>query len=263
MNFKEIAFEVESIAKEAARYILEQRKSLSESDVETKGLHNYVTYIDKGSESLIIDHLKPLINNAGFIAEENTQNLRGKEFNWIIDPLDGTTNFIHGVPICSVSIALMQNSEIVVGEVLEIFSGESFLAWKDGPALCNGKPVQVSRRSNVKEILLATGFPYYDYDLLDQYLALFKHFMKNTRGLRRLGSAALDLAWVACGRFDGFYEYGLNEWDVAAGSFIVERAGGKCSDFEGKPHHVFGRQILSSNGILHQQLLNQIQMFFP
>jgi len=262
MNYSQIAFRVEEIAHEAGQLILTMGQSITQADVEIKGLHNYVTKVDKESERLIISRLKEIVDGAGFIAEEGTEERIGERYNWVIDPLDGTTNFIHGVPISSVSIALMEGEKVVVGSVYEINSGESFLAYHNGPALLNGRPIRVSSRDNIHETLLATGFPYYDYNLLDPYLELFRHFMKTTRGLRRLGSAAVDLAWVACGRFDAFYEYGLNPWDVAAGAFIVERAGGRNSDFGGGSGYIFGRQILSSNAILHDEYLRHVQMFF-
>lgn len=262
MNYEKIALEVEAIAREAGSFIRQKAGSIRENDVEHKGLHNYVTAVDKGSEELIVNRLGALIPEAGFLAEEGTENHGSSDLRWIIDPLDGTTNFIHGIPLYSISIALMQGDEIVVGSVYEVNYNESFLAWKEGPALLNRKPIKVSLRNDMHESLLATGFPYYDYNLLDPYLQLFRSFLKNTRGLRRLGSAALDLAWVACGRFDGFYEYGLNPWDVAAGALIVERAGGRNTDFKGTNDYIFGKQILSSNRIIHEALLREIQSFF-
>lgn len=262
MNYEKLALEVESVAREAAAFIRQKAGSIQENEVEHKGLHNYVTAVDKGSEELIVSRLNTLLPEAGFLAEEGTRNHSTSDLRWIIDPLDGTTNFIHGIPLYSISIALMQGGEIVVGSVYEVNHNESFLAWKDGPALLNQKPIQVSRRNDMHESLLATGFPYYDYDLLDPYLQLFRSFLKNTRGLRRLGSAALDLAWVACGRFDGFYEYGLNPWDVAAGAFLVQQAGGRNSDFNGGQSFIFGKQILSSNGRIHDALLEEIKKFF-
>ncbi len=262
MNYQKLAFEVENIAREAAAFIREKAGNIGERDVEHKGLHNYVTAVDKGSEELIVKRLSGLVPQATFLAEEGTGKGGNARFRWVIDPLDGTTNFIHGIPLFSVSIALMEGDETVIGSVYEVNHNESFLAWKEGPALLNNNPIHVSERDDMHESLLATGFPYYDYDLLDPYLQLFRSFLKNTRGLRRLGSAALDLAWVACGRFDGFYEYGLNPWDVAAGAFIVERAGGANTDFKGQANYIFGKQILSSNKILHTDLLREIQMFF-
>jgi myo-inositol-1(or 4)-monophosphatase len=262
MEYKDLTFKVISLAKTVAEFIKTESSKFRHVDIEEKGQHNYVTYVDKGSERLLVEGLSLLIPESGFIAEEGTSSKIGSIYNWIIDPLDGTTNFIHGVPIFSISIALTEYDEVVAGVVLEVTSGECFYAWKDGGAYLNGEKIRVSERNNVADTLLATGFPYYDYSLMDSYLKLLKHFIQNTRGLRRLGSAAVDLAWVACGRFDAFYEYGLNPWDVAAGAFIVEQAGGKSTDFKGIKSGINGNRILSSNGLLHDDYLCIINQFF-
>ncbi len=149
-----------------------------------------------------------------------------------------------------------------MGVVYEINKDECFYSWKNEKAYLNNRPIQVSKTSDLNHSLLATGFPYYDYGRLDEYLRLFKYFMKNTRGLRRLGSAAADLAYVACGRFDGFYEYGLQSWDVAAGSFILQQAGGTNSDFNGASDFIFGKEIIASNAKIHQQLVKTIKSHF-
>jgi myo-inositol-1(or 4)-monophosphatase len=146
--------------------------------------------------------------------------------------------------------------------VYEINKDECFYSWKGDKAYLNNTEIRVSQSSKLDDSLLATGFPYYDYGRLDEYLQLFKYFMKNTRGVRRLGSAAADLAYVACGRVDGFYEYGLQPWDVAAGSFIVSQAGGLNSDFKGKSDFIFGKEIISSNGKIYQELLSVIKNHF-
>lgn len=263
MNFEKIAFQTEEVAKLAGAFIASQVNQLKTGQVEVKGEHNYVTFVDKESERIIVEGLTPLINSAVFLTEEATVESRAGEWQWIVDPLDGTTNFIHGLPLFSVSIALVQNANPVVGVVYEVNSGECFTAWANGPALLNGNQIGVSNCQLPDSALLATGFPYYDYNLLDQYLQLFADFMKNTRGLRRLGSAAVDLAWVAAGRFDAFYEYGLNPWDVAAGALLVKQAGGKVSHFDGSTNYLHGKRILASNGQLHETLLKTIGHYFP
>ncbi|MDP4267118.1 MAG: inositol monophosphatase family protein, partial [Bacteroidota bacterium] len=220
-----------------------------------------VTYVDKNSERLIVNGLSGLINDSGFIVEENTVEKEGDVFNWIIDPLDGTTNFIHSVPCFSISIALKQEDKIVVGVVYEINSGECFYSWGGGEAYLNKSLIKVSANKTLKDSLLGTGFPYYDYSRLDKYLELFKYFMKNTHGVRRPGSAAVDLAYVASGRYDGFYEYGLNPWDVAAGAFLVEQAGGIVSDFKGKSDYLFGKEIIASNNNIFGELQSVIKDF--
>jgi myo-inositol-1(or 4)-monophosphatase len=174
--------------------------------------------------------------------------LQSKDLTWIIDPLDGTTNFIHGVPVYSISIALMEGPELILGVIYEINLKECFYTWKGSPSYLNGLEINVSVTDKVRDSLFATGFPYYDYGRLDPYLHFFRYLMENSHGLRRLGSAAADLAYVACGRFDGFYEYGLSPWDVAAGALIVKNAGGAVSDFNGKDDFIFGKEIIATNG---------------
>lgn len=263
MNLQKITSEAEEAAKAAGDFVLSHVNKLKSNQIEVKGEHNYVTFVDKGSEQIIVGMLKEVIPDATFLTEEETVKPEVGEWQWIIDPLDGTTNFIHGIPIFSVSIALVHRGIPVAGVVYEINSRECFSAWKDGPALLNGAPIHVSDCRDMNESLLATGFPYYDYNLLTEYLGLFGKFMKNTRGLRRLGSAAVDLVWVACGRFDGFYEYGLNPWDVAAGALIVERAGGRVTDFTGGNDYITGKRIVASNNHLHDDYLKTISQYFP
>lgn len=262
MNLKEITYQAELAAKSAGEFIASHLNKLKSGQIEVKGEHNYVTFVDKGSENIIVEKLKPVIPSAVFLTEEGTVEQGAGEFQWIIDPLDGTTNFIHGIPLFSVSIALVHNGKPVSGVVYEINCGECFSAWDGGPALVNGKEISVSNCRVMDESLLATGFPYYDYNLLNQYLTLFGDFMKHTRGLRRLGSAAVDLAWVACGRFDGFYEYGLNPWDVAAGALLVRQAGGRVTDFNGTDGFLHGKRIVASNGHLHENYLTTIAKHF-
>lgn len=243
-------------------FILDELNKIKTEDIRAKGNHDFVTYVDKTAEQMIIKELSKIIPEAGFIAEESPELKTKEEFNWIIDPLDGTTNFIHNVPLFGISIALMYKGQIISGVVYEVNQQECFYSWKGADVFLNDKVVKVSNTDNLDQSLLATGFPYYDYSMLDEYLQLFKHFMQHSRGVRRLGSAAVDLAYTACGRFDGFYEYGLRPWDVAAGSFLVQQAGGQISDFRGKNNYLFGKEIIASNTILHQELLNTVIKFF-
>jgi myo-inositol-1(or 4)-monophosphatase len=218
--------------------------------------------VDKSSEKMIVEGLAGLLPGSGFIAEEGTSSLKGEHYNWIIDPLDGTTNFIHGIPCYAISIALMRDEELVLGVIYEINLDECFYSWEGGKAYLNGGEIRVSETAKLADSLLATGFPYYDYGRMDEYLELFKHFMQNTHGLRRLGSAATDLAYVACGRFEGFYEYGLQSWDVAAGAFLVKQAGGKVSDFSGKNNFIFGKELVAGNSACFPEFLHAVQRFF-
>ncbi|MDD3875809.1 MAG: inositol monophosphatase family protein [Bacteroidales bacterium] len=261
-NYGNLCMSVCSLCEKTADYIRGEALKLKTSDVEIKGMHNFVTYVDKTAEKKLVEALQSLLPSAGFIVEENTIEKKSADYNWIIDPLDGTTNFIHGIPCYCISIALMSEKEIVLGVIYEINLKECFYAWKGSPAFLNAKEIHVSKSTKIVDSLLATGFPYYDYKHLDPYLDFFKYLILESRGVRRLGSAAVDLAYVACGRFDGFYEYSLNPWDVAAGSFIVEQAGGKVCDFSGKDNFIFGQEIIAANPFIINSLLSNLQHFF-
>lgn len=252
-NFEEICKKTIEIAKETGKFIREERQKLKNSQIEVKGIHNFVTYVDKTAEKLIVENLLNLIPEAGFIVEEETISKKGEIYNWIIDPLDGTTNYIHGLSPFAISIGLQENDIIILGVIYEISLDECFYAWKGSKAYLNGKEISVTQTSKVKDSLIATGFPYYDYQLLDKFVVSLRYFMENSHGLRRIGSAATDLAYVACGRFEAFYEYSLNPWDVAAGAFLVQQAGGKVSDFQGENNYLFGKEIIASNANVYAE----------
>ena len=247
MDYKNLCFQVQEIARETGSFIREEGKKITVSDIEFKGITSLVTYVDKTAEARIVDALKKLIPHSGFVAEEGTAGSNNEKYTWIIDPLDGTTNFIHGIAPHSVSIALKENDKIVLGVVYEVKLDEMFYAWKDSTAYLNGQEIKVSTNSKSENALIATGFPYYDFDRVDDYIAAMKILMKNTRGLRRLGSAAVDLAYVAAGRFDAFYEHALHAWDVAAGAFIIQQSGGKVTDFNGGENWLFGGEIIAAS----------------
>jgi myo-inositol-1(or 4)-monophosphatase len=262
INLETICHNVCELSKTTGAFILAERSKFSTTQIEIKGKNDFVSYVDKTSEKLIVEGLEKLLPEAGFIAEEGTSTKKGEVYNWIIDPLDGTTNFIHGIPCFAISIALMRNQELIMGVIYEINFDECFYAWEGSKAYLNGKEISVSKIDKVSDSLIATGFPYYDYSRLNEYMELFKHFMKNTHGLRRLGSAATDLAYVACGRFEGFYEYYLQPWDVAAGAFIVKQAGGKVTDFKGEENYIFGREIVAGNSDFFPEFLTDVKRFF-
>lgn len=248
LMYQHLCLETCEIARKAGRFIQSEAAGFSSEKVETKGVHNFVSYVDKNSEKLIVTALRELLPESGFITEEGTISLRADRFNWVIDPLDGTTNFIHGLSPYSVSIALMEHDEVVVGVVYEPVGEECFYTWKDAPAAyLNGRPVHVTDRAAVEDSLIATGFPYTDFLYMRQYLPCLQYFMEHSHGVRRLGSAAIDLAYTACGRVDAFYEYGLHPWDVAAGVLLVERAGGRVTDFSGGKNYIFGGEMVASN----------------
>ncbi len=261
MDLQGICHEVTKIARETGDFIRKERLSFSPERVESKGLHNYVTHVDKKAENMLVDALGGLISGAGFVAEEGTGEKNREGTNWIIDPLDGTTNFIHSLPPYSISIALMIEGKVVLGIVYEINLAECFYSWQGAPAYLNEKEISVSDARFVKDSLIATGFPYTDFKRMGPFLESFKYFMKNSHGLRRLGSAAVDLAYVACGRFDAFYEYGLNAWDVAAGAFLVRQAGGNVSDFTGGDDFLFSGELVASNQNVFDQFQSAVQKF--
>jgi len=258
MNLENICEQVRNITSKTGKFILEEKSKISSQNIEKKGLHDFVTYVDKTSEKRIIDELKNIIPEAGFIAEENTSTKRGDKYNWIIDPLDGTTNFIHGLSPFAISIALMRDNKIILGVVHELSLDECFYAWENNPAYLNGAEINVSTIKNVNDSLIATGFPYHDYKKIKPFMLSLEYFMKNSHGLRRLGSAATDLAYVACGRFEAFYEYSLSPWDVAAGAFIVQQAGGNVCDFNAENNYIFGKEIIAANNSVFNEFQNII-----
>jgi len=262
IDLEKLSSEVCQLARSTGHYLKSEIHKLTRAQVESKGLHNFVSYVDKTSEKQLMQSLKQLLPEAGFIAEESPEAKTSEDFNWIIDPLDGTTNFIHNLPIFSISIALMEKNEIILGVVYEPNMDECFYAWKGSDAYMNNKLIKVSSATTIKDGLFATGFPYYDYSMLDNYLQMFRYLIENSHGLRRMGSAAVDLAYVACGRFDGFYEYSLQPWDVAAGSLIVERAGGLLSDFSGTNNYIFGKEIIATNKKIFDEFKLLIKKYF-
>lgn len=262
MQLEQVTSKVVEIAKQAGAFIREQRKTFSADKIEIKGLNDLVSYVDKTAEQIIVAALEKVLPEAGFLTEEKTINKKGEKYNWIIDPLDGTTNFIHGLPVYSVSIALQEYEELVLGVVYEVNQDECFYAWQGSAAYMNGNQIKVSDNNAINKSLLATGFPYYDFEKQPAYIALFTEFMKSCHGLRRLGSAAVDLAYTACGRFDGYYEYNLNPWDVAGGIVILRQAGGDAVNFKGGNECLNTRELLATNGKITKEMLETIQKYF-
>ncbi|MGC4020857.1 MAG: inositol monophosphatase family protein [Cyclobacteriaceae bacterium] len=257
MNLIEVEKDVISLCEEVANFIREESLHFDRKRIEQKDtFSNLVSYVDKESERKLVTSLKKILPGSGFLAEEGTASKGENEYQWIIDPLDGTTNFLHGVPIFAISIALMKNENPVLGVVYEISHSECFHAI-EGKAALNGKEIHVSTIDNLSESLLATGFPYYHTEKKDQYLDIIKTFLEKTHGIRRLGSAAIDLAYVACGRLEGFFEYDLKPWDVAAGTFILQQAGGKVTDFKGGNNYLFGGELCAA-GNIHADMLKII-----
>ena len=246
-------------ARTAARRIRELAPQHREMTVRYKGRNDIVTQADVEAEKLIIETIQTRFPEDHFLAEETAgdQTLSDAR-TWIIDPIDGTTNFAHGFPVFCVSIALYENRQPVSAIILEVSSGEEFTAEKDQGAYLNGTRIHVSPDNNPASSLLSTGFPYKNMELLEDYLKLFKALLQKVQGMRRPGSAAYDLCCVASGRCEGFYEYGLSAWDVAAGALIVREAGGFVSDWHGGENWLFGRRLIAGNKGVHPFLVKQI-----
>lgn len=261
MNLEKITDKVVKIALETGAFIRRERKRFTYSKVEFKGESDLVSYVDKESEKQIISGLKKVLPEAGFITEEETTEQGQKEFTWIIDPLDGTTNFVHGIPNYCVSIGLMYEGNIVSGVVYEVANDECFYAWKDGGAYLNKQAIKVSQAKSFSDTVLATGFPYYEFERLDEYLKILHQLMESTQGLRRMGSAAADMAYVACGRYGGYFEYNLNSYDIAGGVILVQEAGGIVTDFKNGDDYIFGREIVAGGGV-HSLLLDVIKRYW-
>lgn len=250
MDLERICYDTAELVKKTGIFIARERENFSLENVESKGEHNFVTYVDKNSEERLVDGLIKILPGTGFITEEGTNTQRGKLFNWVIDPLDGTTNFIHGAPPYAISVALMEGDQVILGIVYEVASSEMFYSYQGAPAFLNGKTIHVSAAKKVADSLIATGFPYSKFERIDAFMHSLEYFFIHSHGVRRLGSAATDLAYVACGRYDAFYEYNLNSWDVAAGAFIVQQAGGKVSDFKAGDNYIFGNEIVAGNAAI-------------
>ncbi|MFT4827098.1 MAG: myo-inositol-1(or 4)-monophosphatase, partial [Paracoccaceae bacterium] len=235
---------------------LAEQQKVKHSDVSEKSLNQLVSYVDIESEKMLVEGLLKITPDAGFLTEEKTTTKVNKELYWIIDPIDGTTNYLFGHTKFCISIALYENQKPVYAAVYVPADDELFSADATG-AYLNGTKFTCSNRS-LTDSLLATGFPYYNFDEMDAYLSLLNKLMKTTKGIRRMGSAAIDLAYTAIGRFDGFFELNLSPWDVAGGAYIVQQAGGIVSDFQETKNFVFGTSIVAGNKEIHAGLLQMI-----
>lgn len=248
---------VVQIAKQAGEFIAREAMDFDLSKVELKGKSDLVSYVDKGAEKIIVEGLKALLPEAGFLTEEKTVEQTQTELTWIIDPLDGTTNFVHSMPGYAVSIGLSKGNEPILGVIYEITLDEAFYAWKGGGAYMNGSAISVSAAAKIDDSLFVTGYPVYNFSKTTEYLTILNELMRNSHGLRRLGSAATHLAYVACGRCEAFFEHNLNAWDVAAGIILVQEAGGTVTDFSGGSNALHGRELVAG-GAVHPELLQLI-----
>lgn len=221
-----------------------------------------LTIADLESQKAILDAIRREFPGDDYKAEENEERLTGAEHLWIIDPLDGTTNYAHGYPVACTSVGVLRRGTPMLGGVYDPFRKELYLAQKDRGAFLNGNRLRVSTTPIMKDSLLITGFAYDRAEKADYYLARFKNFIMHCHDVRRSGSAALDMAWIAAGRADGFWEYELNPWDVAAGLLLIQEAGGTVTDFNGEPWQDWrsmGKRTLASNGLIHRSMLSTLR----
>ena len=245
------------ICTEVGVFIASSFGKIGTSDAEVKELNSLVSIVDKTAEEMLVERCSSLIPNSTFLTEEGTINQLFSDVQWIIDPLDGTTNFLYGIPHFSISVALVLDGIISVGAVYDVMRKEAFSAYKNGGSFLNGQSIMVSDKKEPEEAVLATGFPYRRVDHRVPFVQILSFFLQRVRAIRRMGSAALDLAYVASGRFDGYYECCLNPWDVAAGILLVEEAGGTVSDFNGgKELTAIGEEIIATNTNIHDFILS-------
>jgi len=243
----------------AGEIIMKNLGGLAPEEIQTKQAFDFVTKVDKWSEAVIMQTIRDKYPTHLFLSEEMLKQEADKGYRWIIDPLDGTTNFIHSYPMFSVSIGLEFNGEIIMGVVFDPVRDELFHAIKGKGAYLNNAPVRVSDTGKADRALVATGFPFRRKELIDPYIGLFKRVFHDVADLRRAGSAALDLAYVACGRLDGFFEFALSPWDIAAGSLLIIEAGGLISDFGGGASYLETGNIAAGNKALHGILVGHIR----
>ena len=256
LDYRSITRQVSDLARRVGSFIWSRRQSEG-LVVEVKGRHDFVTQMDKLSERLLVAELEQIVPQAGFITEEQTRSDRNEHLSWIVDPIDGTTNFIHAQPPFAISIALYEEGRVVVGVVYEMSRDELFAASLGGGASLNCQPIHVSSTSYA-DALVATGFPYNDFSRMQPYMAALQDVMQGAAGVRRLGSAATDLAYVAAGRYEAFFEYDLKPYDVAAGCLLVSEAGGRLSDFSGGSNFIFGREIVATNDVCRDDFFSVV-----
>lgn len=248
---------------EVGDWIKSQRVSFTTNHIEEKGLNNLVSYVDKAAEKKLVEGLQMILPGSGFLTEEGTIDQdKTAQWTWIIDPLDGTTNFIHGIPFYCVSVALAHVNDFRLGVIYDPNLKECFHAIKGQGAYLNNIKITVSESTSLAPSVIATGFPHRSFEKMEEYVQSLDYFFRNTRSLRRMGAAALDMAYVASGRMDGFYELKLMPWDIAAGALIIREAGGIATDFSGSPDLMYQNQILAGNPAVHQEMKRILDTYF-
>ncbi|MEE2731150.1 MAG: inositol monophosphatase family protein [Pseudomonadota bacterium] len=254
------------VGRTTAEMIYKAYEQVESIDVQAKGTNDYVTKVDRASEERIIEGLRKRYPQHCYLGEENgLQEGADKDYVWVIDPLDGTTNFIHGIPQFAISIALKIRGQLEVGVIINPVTKDEFTAVKGRGASMNGRRIRVSKRTKLEGALLSTGFPFRpdQSKILDSYMGMFRDFTQSTAGIRRAGAASLDLAYVAAGRYDGFWEFGLSEWDMAAGALMVTEAGGLIGDPKGGMDHLKTGNIVCAPPKLFKAMLQTIHPHLP
>jgi len=256
MTYSLLIDPVSALMKEVASYIEDARTSFSDESVREKSINSLVSYVDETAEKMLVEGLRKILPEAGFLTEEGTAGRKNEKLVWIIDPLDGTTNFVQGIPFVGINVALMEKDEVVAGWIADVFHHSIYHAIKGEGAFKNGHPIQMKIKKTLKDTLMATGFPHVDFTHLDWYLRVMEAMMRSSRGLRRMGAATLDLAYTAEGKLDGFFEFSLNPWDVSAGALLVQEAGGIVTDFSDGNDWLFGGEIAAGCPEIHRELLD-------
>ncbi len=249
-------------AREAGRVVMRYFNRIETLAITEKQTNDYVSEVDRAAEDAIIDTIRRAYPHHAILAEESGAH-DGNEYQWIIDPLDGTTNYLHGLPQFSISIALQHRDELISAAVYDPVRDEMFTASRGNGALLNDRRLRVSDQKILKGALIGTGIPFRDQRYLDEYLGMLKAMVKDTAGIRRPGSAALDFCWLAAGRMDGFWELGLSAWDFAAGSLIVREAGGAVSDIRGGSRQLESGNVIAGNVRVHREMVQRLAPHVP
>jgi myo-inositol-1(or 4)-monophosphatase len=258
IKLEQLTAAVCQVARRAGEYIAEERKRFQDERVERKHAHDYVSYVDKGSERLIVEALQKLLPEAGFVTEEGLATYHDEQYCWVVDPLDGTTNFIHRFPPYCVSIALCQGHNVLIGVVYEVTTGECYYAWQGGGAWLDGQRLQVSTHE-VNDALLCLQLPYNSDAYRPVIHRLIDRFYGHAASVRMMGSAAMALCYVAAGRLDGYVEKYIGRWDYMAGALIVKEAGGRVTDYDGQDDFTQGDSVVATNGVIHQEMLEAVK----
>ncbi len=262
-QLKEFLLTAVAAARLSGDIILRNLGQLSTADIQTKQAFDFVTRVDKWSEAVILQTIREKFPHHLFLSEETLKQEGNGGYRWIIDPLDGTTNYIHSYPMFSVSIALEYQNEIILGVVFDPLRDELFHAVKGSGSFLNNRRIAVSDITLAEKSLIATGFPFRKKEMIYRYLDAFRKIFEQVSDIRRAGSAAIDLAYIAAGRVEGFFELNLSPWDIAAGSLLIREAGGTITDFQGSDQYLLTGDIVAGNNKMHSEILNIIKQVFP